>query len=74
LLLAKLLRYSFYRIHNSHLINLKYIERYIKGEGGQVRFTNGTLPDVAHRKKDEFLKLIAVRCPANEIICVASGT
>jgi two-component system LytT family response regulator len=54
-----LLPYRFYRIHNSHLINLKYIEKYIKGEGGQVRLTNGTLLDVARRKKEEFLKLIA---------------
>jgi two-component system, LytTR family, response regulator len=54
-----LLPYRFYRIHNSHLINLKYIEKYIKGEGGQVRLTNGTIIDVARRKKEEFLKLIA---------------
>ncbi|MGC4103683.1 LytR/AlgR family response regulator transcription factor [Ferruginibacter sp.] len=54
-----LLPYRFYRIHNSHLINLKYIEKYIKGDGGQVRLTNGTVIDVARRKKDEFLKLIA---------------
>lgn len=54
-----LLPYRFYRIHNSHLINLRYIEKYIKGDGGQVRLINGTLLDVARRKKDEFLKLIA---------------
>lgn len=54
-----LLPYRFYRIHNSHLINLQYIEKYIKGEGGQVRLTNGTLLDVSRRKKEEFLKLIA---------------
>jgi two-component system, LytTR family, response regulator len=54
-----LLPYRFYRIHNSHLINLKYIEKYIKGDGGQVRLTNGTLIDIARRKKEEFLKLIS---------------
>lgn len=53
-----LLPYRFFRIHNSHLINLKYIEKYIKGEGGQVRLMNGTVLDVARRKKEEFLKLI----------------
>lgn len=51
--------YRFYRIHNSHLINLRYIEKYLKGDGGQVRLINGTVIDVARRKKDEFLKLIA---------------
>jgi two-component system, LytTR family, response regulator len=54
-----LLPYRFYRIHNSHLINLKYIEKYIKLEGGQVRLTDGTVLDIARRKKDEFLKLIS---------------
>jgi two-component system, LytTR family, response regulator len=54
-----LLPYRFYRIHNSHLINLKYIEKYIKGEGGQVRLSNGTIIDIARRKKEEFLKLIS---------------
>ena len=54
-----LLPYRFYRIHNSHLINLKYIEKYLKGDGGQVMLTNGDILDVARRKKEEFLKLIA---------------
>jgi two-component system, LytTR family, response regulator len=54
-----LLPYRFYRIHNSHLINLKYIEKYIKGDGGQVLLTNGTVLDIARRKKEEFLKLIS---------------
>jgi two-component system, LytTR family, response regulator len=54
-----LLPYRFYRIHNSHLINLQYIEKYIKGDGGQVKLTNGTLIDIARRKKEEFLKLIS---------------
>ncbi|MFN8305663.1 MAG: LytTR family DNA-binding domain-containing protein [Ferruginibacter sp.] len=53
-----LVPYRFYRIHNSHLINLRYIEKYIKGEGGQVRLSNGTVLDVSRRKKEEFIKLI----------------
>lgn len=51
--------YNFYRVHNSHLINLNYIKKYIRGEGGQVVLENGTVVDVARRKKEEFLKLIA---------------
>jgi two-component system, LytTR family, response regulator len=54
-----LLPYRFYRIHNSHLINLKYIEKYIKGDGGQVKLSNGAIIDIARRKKEEFLKLIS---------------
>jgi two-component system LytT family response regulator len=50
--------YRFYRIHNSHLINLTYIKKYIRGEGGQVMMQNGDVIDVSRRKKEEFLKLI----------------
>ncbi|HKR06745.1 MAG TPA: LytTR family DNA-binding domain-containing protein [Bacteroidia bacterium] len=48
----------FFRIHHSHLINLKYIERYIKGIGGQVVMKNGSVVDVSRKKKEEFLKLL----------------
>jgi two-component system LytT family response regulator len=48
----------FFRIHHSHLINLNYIKRYIKGDGGQIELQNGTFVDVSRRKKDEFLKAI----------------
>lgn len=51
--------YNFYRVHNSHLINLNYIKKYIRGEGGQVVMQNGDVIDVARRKKEEFLKLIS---------------
>jgi two-component system LytT family response regulator len=53
-----LLPYRFYRVHHSHLINLTYIKKYIRGEGGQVVMQNGDVIDVARRKKEEFLKLI----------------
>jgi two-component system LytT family response regulator len=48
----------FIRIHNSYIINKDYLEKYIRGEGGQVVLSNGTVLDVAKRKKAEFLKAI----------------
>jgi len=48
----------FFRTHHSHLINLNFIKRYIKGDGGQIELQNGTFVDVARRKKEEFLKAI----------------
>lgn len=53
-----LLNYRFYRVHNSHLINLDYIKKYIRGDGGQIVMQNGDMIDVSRRKKDEFLKII----------------
>jgi two-component system LytT family response regulator len=50
--------YRFYRVHHSHLINLNYITRYIRGDGGQIAMRNGDLIDVSRRKKEVFLKLI----------------
>lgn len=54
---SMLLPYRFYRIHHSHLVNLQYIRRYIRGDGGQIVLQNGDVIDVARRKKEEFLKL-----------------
>lgn len=48
----------FFRTHHSHLINLNYIKRYIKGDGGQIELQNGTYVDVSRRKKEDFLKAI----------------
>ena len=49
---------NFLRIHNSYIINKNYLEKYVRGEGGQVIMKNGTVLDVSKRKKAEFLKSI----------------
>jgi two-component system, LytTR family, response regulator len=48
----------FIRIHNSYIINKNYVEKYIRGEGGQVVLSNNATLDVSKRKKSEFLKAI----------------
>lgn len=48
----------FIRIHHSYIINKNLVEKYIKGEGGQVVMKNGIVLDVARRKKEEFIKAI----------------
>jgi two-component system LytT family response regulator len=52
--------YQFFRVHNSHLINLTHIKKYSRGEGGQVVMQNDDVIDISRRKKDEFLKLITI--------------
>jgi two-component system LytT family response regulator len=50
--------HSFIRIHHSHIINKDHIQKYIRGEGGQVIMKNGTVLYISRRKKEEFLKAI----------------
>jgi len=50
--------YGFCRVHNSHMINLKFIRRYIRGEGGIVVMLDGTEVEVSRRKKEIFQKAL----------------
>jgi two-component system LytT family response regulator len=47
--------YSFLRVHNSYLINLNEIDKYVKGEGGYLVMTDGTSIDVSRSKKEMLL-------------------
>lgn len=47
---------DFFRIHNSHLINLQQMQSYIQGEGGFALMSDGTQVEVSRRRKAEFLK------------------
>jgi two-component system, LytTR family, response regulator len=49
----------FIRIHHSYIINKKAVQRYIKGEGGQVVMSNGRSLDVSRRKKEEFIRAMS---------------
>ena len=49
--------FSFFRVHNSNLINLDYIVEYTRGEGGTVKMKDGSHVDVSRRRKDEFVRL-----------------
>jgi two-component system, LytTR family, response regulator len=52
--------YGFYRIHKSHLINIKQLKKYIKGEGGQVVMADNKTLDVSRRAKAGLLELIGL--------------
>ncbi len=51
--------HHFFRVHRSHLINLSYIEKYFKGDGGYVVMADGSSIDVARRKKEDFLERLS---------------
>lgn len=51
--------YDFVRVHQSHIINLKHIRRYVRGDGGQVIMANGAEIEVSRRKKEDLLDKIS---------------
>ncbi len=54
-----LANYHFFRTHNSHLVNLKMVEKYVKGKGGYILMADGSSIEVAVRRKEEFLKRLS---------------
>ena len=47
--------YSFLRVHNSYLVSLNEIDKYVKGEGGYLVMTDGSSIDVSRSKKETLL-------------------
>src|SRR5450432_3605976 len=47
--------YSFLRVHNSFMVNLNEIHKYIKGEGGYLVMSDGTNIDVSRSRKEMLL-------------------
>lgn len=48
--------FHFVRVHNTHLVNLKYVNKYIKGKGGIVIMKDRTEIHVSKTRKNEFLE------------------
>ena len=47
--------HNFYRVHNSHLINLSFVEKYVKGDGGYVIMTDQSTIGVSRGRKESFV-------------------
>lgn len=52
--------YNFFRIHNSHLINLHHLQKYVRGKGGYVILSDGKELEVSVRRKEEFLNRLGM--------------
>lgn len=48
--------HAFIRVHHSHLVNLNEITKYVKGEGGYLVMSDGSIIDVSRSKKEMLLK------------------
>lgn len=47
----------FFRTHKSHIVNLKFIKQYIRGEGGELIMQDGNNIALSRNRKQEFLNL-----------------
>ncbi|HXB31490.1 MAG TPA: LytTR family DNA-binding domain-containing protein [Puia sp.] len=48
---------SFIRVHNSYLVNLNEVTKYVRGEGGYLVMSDGSTVIVSRSRKDALLKL-----------------
>ena len=48
--------FNFFRIHQSHLVNLDYISKFNKNDGGFIILENGKKLPVSRRNKQAFLE------------------
>ncbi|MBL7910835.1 MAG: response regulator transcription factor [Bacteroidia bacterium] len=51
---------NFFRVHNSCLINLVHVTKYVKGDGGYVVMTDGSSVEVSRRKKNDLLNKLSM--------------
>lgn len=50
---------GFFRVHQSHLVHLNYVQKYMKGSGGVLVMEDGSHVDVARRKKEALLEVLS---------------
>ena len=56
-----MLGHNFMRVHKSHIINLNFVTRYMKGEGGAIQLSTGEQVPLSRRRKDLFLDIYTRR-------------
>ncbi|WP_303316058.1 LytTR family DNA-binding domain-containing protein [Flavivirga abyssicola] len=54
-----LLEQGFMRVHNSFLINLKEVKKYIKSDGGYIVMNNNDTVSISRSKKEGFIDVIS---------------
>jgi two-component system LytT family response regulator len=54
----QLLENGFFRIHKSHMINIRKVRYFDKAEGGSVVMTDGSFVPVASRKRDDVIAML----------------
>jgi two-component system, LytTR family, response regulator len=49
---------SFFRAHQAHLVNLDYVDYYIKGKGGFLIMRNNSIVPLSNRNKKSFFEML----------------
>lgn len=49
---------GFYRVHQSHLINTKFIREFVKTDGGHLTMTDNSIIPVSTRKRPDVMKML----------------
>lgn len=50
---------EFMRVHRSHIVNLNYVDRYVKGDGGYLILKDGEIVYVSKKCKDELIERLS---------------
>ena len=54
-----LLDQDFMRVHQSFLVNLKKVKKYVKSDGGYIVMDNGDIVSVSRSKKEDFIRVMS---------------
>jgi two-component system LytT family response regulator len=49
----------FFRVHNSHLVNISHVSKYVKADGGYIVMSNGENITIARNRKEGFMERFA---------------
>ena len=53
--------HEFYRLHNSHIVNLREVRKVVKTDGGYAVMNDDSMIAISPKKKEEFLLLLSNR-------------
>lgn len=53
--------HGFFRVHNSHMIHLKEVQKMVKTDGGYAVMSDASMIAISPKKKDDFLQRMAQR-------------
>lgn len=52
---------SFFRVHVSHLVNLDFVKKFLREDGGYLLLEDNSKVPIARRRKDEFMEVLRRR-------------